>query len=211
MNRSQRRIQEELRMVERQLPLYYQKVNELERRQYELQSVLEAEDNRPSYDPRLRNYPPNRMSYQKPTFNQGSKYHEALPNFELPPKIKTLGATAKTNMVKLLGDARGKFSVLSEGMSQAVSYLDTMILVLNLMEQSGGDLQQHLVSTANSIQQQVNNPAVRTGATKRPSDYSDQNESSGGLPIEALMEIIKSPHFQQLADQLKATGLGSNN
>ena len=60
-------------------------------------------------------------------------------------------------MVKLLGDARGKFSVLSEGMSQAVSYLDTMILVLNLMEQSGGDLQQYLVSTANSIQQQVNN------------------------------------------------------
>ena len=114
-------------------------------------------------------------------------------------------------MVKLLGDARGKFSVLSEGMSQAVSYLDTMILVLNLMEQSGGDLQQYLVSTANSIQQQVNNPAVRTGAAKPPSDNSDQNESSGGLPIEALMEIIKSPHFQQLADQLKATGLGSNN
>ena len=73
MNRSQRRIQEELRMVERQLPLYYQKVNELERRQYELQSVLEA-NNRPSYSRRYTNYPPNRMSYQKPAVNRGAKY-----------------------------------------------------------------------------------------------------------------------------------------
>jgi len=209
MNPSQRRIQEELRMVERQLPLYYQKVNELERRQQELQTVLEEQDASIGASRLNRNTMTN-YTREKSFAKQGEEYNETLANFELPPKIKTLGAIAKTNVIRLLGDARGKFHLLSEGMSQAVTYMDTMLLVLNLMEQGGGELHQQLMSTASSIQQQVKNPSIRNASAPRPSPgYSDQTESNGGLPIEALMEIIKSPHFQQLADQIKATGIGS--
>jgi hypothetical protein len=210
MNPSRRRVQEEIRMVERQLPLYYQKVNELEKRHQELQAIIHEENRTPSMD--ARNF--NKNSLVNPINDRsGSKQdakHQETLGFDLPPQIKSLSAKAKTNVVRLLGDTRGKFHVLNEGLSQAVVYLDTMIMVLNLMEQSGGGLHQQLMATANSIQQQVNNPSSRTTEVNNSYENAmDQTENNGTIPFEAIMEIIKSPHFQQLADQLKSAGIGS--
>lgn len=209
MNRSRRRTHEELRMVEKQLPLYYQKINELERRQKELRSRLEEQQEKvPRYPEPSSRFSEADLSDNKRLANekdQGS--NDQLFRFNTPLRSKTLGGKAKANAVRVLGEAREKFSLLGEGISQALTYIDTMVLVLELMEQSGGELHQHLLRTASSIQQQVKNPSVNNSAPHYHSGgiEAQQNENAGGFSLEALMEIIKSPHFQQLADQLKGT------
>ena len=213
MNRSRRRIHEELRMVEKQLPLYYRKINELERRQKELRARLEEQQEKiPGYpEPSRRFSTADFSDRQRVADEKGQGYNDHPFRFHTPPRSKTLGAKAKANAVRVLGEAREKFSLLGEGISQALTYIDTMVLVLELMEQSGGELQQHLLRTASAIQQQVNNPSVNNSAYHSGGTDAQQNENPSGFSLEALMEIIKSPHFQQLADQLKGTVQNYNN
>lgn len=213
MHLSQRRIQEELRMIERQLPLYQQKINELEKRKMDLHSHLDRQStstniNNQSNDedhsktfakedsPHLPLPPANKSTtYTNNDLNISSHKMDTKTNAQ----IKYLGAKIIPKLNKVLYEAREKFNILGESMSQTASYIDTISLILKLMEQSRGDIHQNLLKIANALQQdeeKVNN------ITDKGKSSFKENDS---IPVEALVEVLKSPFFQQLVSQIKST------
>ncbi|NLK51407.1 MAG: hypothetical protein GX295_03020 [Syntrophomonadaceae bacterium] len=232
MKSSRRRIQEELRMVEKQLPLYYRKIRELERRQQELYSHLKEEDRFSTKSTvtcgnDLCGLDSGKIEALRKSIDEIWTAAKDKKEADRPastlysnPRIKPLGATAKNNVLKLLEEARKKFDLLGDGVNQALNYIDTMNLVLNLVEYSGGELHQNLIQTASLIQQQVEKTPDQTVSNHQSSDlvktyqYTDQSKEAKPnhehISAETIAEIMKSPLFQQLAAQLKKSELNSN-
>ena len=208
MGYSVRRWRDELRSIEKQLPLYHQKISELEKRQKELKSLLEEEDKgkekeKPSAaavtEPVKRRYA--QLSLAGPrTYAEHEPVKPSAPVKEALP----LAVLAKDNVIGILGDVNSKLRFLNQVVYKAVSNVETLMVIINFLEQSGGDLQNQLMSIAEQVRAQMENPISASTASEDgndPAQLSSSRLDNLNITPEMISEIMKSPLFHQLAAQ----------
>ncbi|NPV92371.1 MAG: hypothetical protein HPY50_16520 [Firmicutes bacterium] len=199
MSYSSRRGLEELKSIEKQLPLFYSKINNLEKRQNELKSLLaEADAERDVVKDKDRDAralvkppavsriaPPPKPPLQQPRPPVGML---SAPTAKTEP-VKILDLLQKDKVMGILGEANGQLKVLNNVVTRAVGTVESILMIVDFLEKNGQDLQR-LIEMARMF-----------GVS---SEGEGKSGGTGGGPFnpEMVSEMLKSPQFAQLVSQV---------
>lgn len=212
MGYSVRRWRDELRSIEKQLPLFRQKISELEKRQSDLKAWLKEEER--EREPAAVSAPVSEAPVRR-RYAQLSLPAPKVPAFPLPETATTepepkktpfpFSVLAKDNVFGVLGEVNHRLRFLNQVVGKAVNNVETLMLIINFLEQSGGDLQKQLYDIAEKVRLQMENPPAANstpdaGASPEPAAVSRMDNIN--INPEMISEILKSPLFQQLITQL---------
>ena len=210
MGYSVRRWRDELRSIEKQLPLFRQKISELEKRQSDIKAWLKEEEG--VRDQESVPVPVSEVPVRR-RYAQLSLPAPKVPVFPQPEAASTesdpkktpfpFSVLAKDNVIGVLGEVNHRLRFLNQVVGKAVNNVETLMLVINFLEQSGGDLQKQLYDIAEKVRLQMENPSAASSApnAEASSDSAASRVDNINITPEMISEILRSPLFQQLITQ----------
>ncbi|NPV90473.1 MAG: hypothetical protein HPY50_06850 [Firmicutes bacterium] len=202
MDHRERRYRDEIRSIEKQLPLFKQKITELEKRRAELSGLsVNQGPAKPPAEP-----PDERYSYRYAQLlpPRPGESAEAAVKTEKGTETASAGSPlaflSRDNVVGVLGEANQKLRTLHQVVNRAAVNMEFILFVINFLSQENPNLQ-HLMTIAEAVMTQSAEPAAVSGP---PADGQTEEQNPAvpsriNLTPETVSEIMKSPLFQQLA------------
>ena len=207
MTHKERRWKDEIRSIEKQLPLFKQKITELEKRRSELSGLQDDQG------------PEKKAAAPPPIPSQNHQYSYRYAQL-LPPRPSSVSETkAKTekeiepsqtgsplaflsrdNVVGILGDANQKLRSLHQVVNRAAVNMEFIQFIINFLSQENPNMQ-HLMTIAEAVRVQSSETAADSippvsGGTE---DQNAAGPNRINLTPETVSEIMQSPLFKQLA------------
>lgn len=180
MGNSSRRSREELKSIEKQLPLFYQKIENLERRQNEIKSHLaEAADKDRGKTRSSPKTSPDTSSTTASAPRQTGEFSEIAKIADLFQKDRLVG---------ILGEANDQLKTLNEVVNRAVNTIQSIMLIIDLLENHGQEIQMLLEAAK-----------LNTSGNGEP---KPGGQKSGAINPDMISELMKSPQFSQLVTQV---------